>query len=279
MGKAASELPADTLDPTEMSEKAAAAVDVDELLAQMAGEEIDRLLSEADDPHDRPAKASSPAVTPTPEPAPVVETIAPPAAEATAEVDEAVSRQLDELFEAATAGDDAAAEAPAPEPVAPVAAIQPPSPTPPPAPASAPAAPGADDPLAKQLDDLFAQLEGGGSPAAPEAAPAVAQAPAPVAAPTVAPPAPSVVEEPAATSALERSALDAPMPAVEILVEGHEAEDESLPWYLKPLEWINAPLDSLPDPLRELIGKLGLLTLFNACAVLVYVYVFRKHHH
>ena len=82
-----------------------------------------------------------------------------------------------------------------------------------------------------------------------------------------------------ATNTEERSALAAPMPEVEILPDGQEAEDDSLPWYLKPLEWINAPLDSLPDPVRELIGKLGLLTLFNACAVLVYVFVFRKHHH
>ena len=53
--------------------------------------------------------------------------------------------------------------------------------------------------------------------------------------------------------------------------------EPTLPFYLKPLEWINAPMASLPDNVRSTLGKVGLLTLFNALAVLLYVLIFRKH--
>ena len=56
-----------------------------------------------------------------------------------------------------------------------------------------------------------------------------------------------------------------------------EEIDESLPFYLKPLEWLNAPLEALPEKAREVVGKIALLTFFNAAAVLIYVFVFRKH--
>jgi hypothetical protein len=52
-----------------------------------------------------------------------------------------------------------------------------------------------------------------------------------------------------------------------------------LPFFLRPLEWLSAPLDPWPDQLRDLIGKVGLLTLINALAVLAYVLIFRRHHH
>lgn len=49
------------------------------------------------------------------------------------------------------------------------------------------------------------------------------------------------------------------------------------PIYLKPLVWMNAPLNACPSMLRPLLGKAGLLTLVNALAVLTYVLFFRKH--
>jgi hypothetical protein len=49
--------------------------------------------------------------------------------------------------------------------------------------------------------------------------------------------------------------------------------------YLKPLVWLNAPLLMLPEPIRDAIGKIALLTLFNAVALLGYVLMFRRHHH
>lgn len=52
-----------------------------------------------------------------------------------------------------------------------------------------------------------------------------------------------------------------------------------LPLLLRPLQWLSAPLDPWPDQLRDILGKVGLMTLFNALAVLAYVLLFRRHHH
>lgn len=49
------------------------------------------------------------------------------------------------------------------------------------------------------------------------------------------------------------------------------------PLYLKPLIWINAPLDNCPVVIRQMLGKVGIVTLLNALAVLTYVLFFRKH--
>jgi hypothetical protein len=51
------------------------------------------------------------------------------------------------------------------------------------------------------------------------------------------------------------------------------------PLILRPLEWLSSPLDPWPDQLREILGKIGLMTLINALAVLAYVLLFRRHHH
>ena len=53
--------------------------------------------------------------------------------------------------------------------------------------------------------------------------------------------------------------------------------ERPLPIYLMPLVWINAPLDAYPMMLRQLLGRVGLVTLVNALAVLTYVLFFRKH--
>ena len=60
--------------------------------------------------------------------------------------------------------------------------------------------------------------------------------------------------------------------------ENHSTEDAPLPFYLRPLVWLNAPMDALPEAAREAIGKVALLTLFNAVAVMIYVLVFRRRH-
>jgi len=52
-----------------------------------------------------------------------------------------------------------------------------------------------------------------------------------------------------------------------------------LPFFLRPLEWLSAPLDPWPDQIRDLLGKVGLMTLINALAVIAYVLIFRRHHH
>lgn len=52
-----------------------------------------------------------------------------------------------------------------------------------------------------------------------------------------------------------------------------------LPFFLRPLEWLSSPLDPWPDQLRDLLGKIGLMTMINALAVIAYVLIFRRHHH
>ena len=98
------------------------------------------------------------------------------------------------------------------------------------------------------------------------------------------------------TSAAERSALGAPppagpqaaaagpaataekSPAVLSYDAGGEAgepdQSDDLPVYLRPLEWINAPLAACSEPVRDAVGKVAIITLVNAVAVLIYVILF-----
>jgi hypothetical protein len=56
------------------------------------------------------------------------------------------------------------------------------------------------------------------------------------------------------------------------------AEDSGpLPLYLRPLEWLSAPLDACPENVRDVIGKVAILTTVNAVSVLIYVFLFRRH--
>jgi hypothetical protein len=45
------------------------------------------------------------------------------------------------------------------------------------------------------------------------------------------------------------------------------------------LELLNAPMRGCSEDLRQGIGKIALLTVFNAAAVLIYVLIFRHGHH
>lgn len=51
---------------------------------------------------------------------------------------------------------------------------------------------------------------------------------------------------------------------------------EAVPWFFKPLVWLNAPLARAPEPVRDMIGKVALITILNATAVFVYVFVVRR---
>jgi hypothetical protein len=53
--------------------------------------------------------------------------------------------------------------------------------------------------------------------------------------------------------------------------------DRPLPIFLKPLEWISAPLDACHPAIRSMVGKAGLLTLVNAIVVLAYLFFTRRH--
>jgi hypothetical protein len=134
------------------------------------------------------------------------------------------------------------------------------------------------------------------APAAPQPPPQrqstpVARAPA---APAV-PPTPAATDLDLGTTFAERSALDLPDPAApsepatssvdasvfeDMAADAPEDEsgETSVPIYLKPLEWLNAPLAALPEQVRDLVGKVALLTFFNAAAVLLYVLIFRRRH-
>lgn len=60
--------------------------------------------------------------------------------------------------------------------------------------------------------------------------------------------------------------------------DGSDGEDSDyVPIYLKPLVWINSPLEAYPSVARRMLGGAGIVTLLNALAVLTYVCFFRKH--
>jgi hypothetical protein len=147
-----------------------------------------------------------------------------------------------------------------------------------------------------QADDLLSQLAGAEidrmlaaadveppPPAAPAPPlpppPAAAVAPPPTPAPAIAevappPPPPEPVvdlnavlsDAAAARPTAEAGSLDLSGPA-----------DTRLPLLLRPLVLLSAPLDRFPDAVRILIGKVAVVTLLNAAAVLVYVLMFRRH--
>jgi len=154
---------------------------------------------------------------------------------------------------------------------------------------------------AKSADDLLSQLAGDeidrllaesdGEPAPPPKA-AEATQPAPTVAPAAQPAETvdldAVLDTAVAdhTAAAERSALHAAAHAPIIAEPVDQSPQIELgegarrvPLILRPLEWLSSPLDPWPDQLREILGKIGLMTLINALAVLAYVLLFRRHHH
>src|SRR5579884_4220166 len=295
MGQATVDLP----DPLEQP-PASSPANTDDLLAQLAGEEIDRLLAEADaeaappaaaaepqliapvlpPPPEPPtpatdaASAEAPAVVPAPQmiaaeptavelPGPpdvparpaAVEVPLPPAAAEQA-LDAAVAAQLGDAIGAADQPVTAAVPLPP--------ATQSP---PPPSPLEVAAA-------ARDVDEAIAAA----APAVVDEHEAKLEAVAPAASEVQNSPAEPVDPE-ASTSAAERGGLNAAQPdaaMAELQAEFLE-DDRPLPFWLKPLEWLNAPIDLLPETLRDIIGKIALLTLFNAVAVFIYVLFIRKH--
>jgi len=146
---------------------------------------------------------------------------------------------------------------------------------------AAPAAPVND--VNDEIDGLFNQLTSAevAAPAAKPARPAPVAEPAPV--PAMAPPAKApktLEEEMAMDQALSAKSLNSPT-APTIHGESNALADlpaeAELPVIFKPLAWLSAPLDTLPEGVREAMGKVAILTLINAMAVLGYVIFVRKH--
>jgi hypothetical protein len=248
----------------------------DDLLAQLAGEEVDRLLADAD--IERP---KAPAGTPS-----------------ASVVDEESARALEDMLNEAAQREPS----PAPPPPAVTAESAPAGAVPSTAPSSSTApiaaakgSTSANEDLSAQLDDLFAALNEAPNSSAPAAAaPPPPAAPAkPVAAPVPTPSEPAMVApsptspatpveakhgvDPASgTGATEKAALREAAIGEPLLEPAAllEALPSATPWWIKPLEWINAPFEfvfeALPENARDFVGKAGIMTLLFALGILAY---------
>lgn len=110
--------------------------------------------------------------------------------------------------------------------------------------------------------------------ASESAANATAQVPSRASLPAIMAPAPVERDLEQNTAAEERAALRGSLPQADPTPK--LKSEECLPVYLKPLEWVNAPLSSVPESVREAMGKVAIVTLVNAIAVLIYVLLFRQ---
>jgi hypothetical protein len=237
MGQATVDLP----DPMQ-SPAAPATAGTDDLLAQLAGDEIERLLAETETERPAvPAGAASPMADATTAKSAPGESVSPTPLSATApaaapsptdsiETKENLTSQLDALFESLS---DAATPLAPPVPAAaPAPAV--------PAPSLAGASP------AKPIDTASspAELKALGEPIAPaESTP------------------------PAGDAAASAQTVAGALPA---------AADDSPPSLLvRLLEIINSPLGQCSDSVRQAVGKIAIATLLNAIAVLAYTLMFR----
>lgn len=203
MGQAAVDLP----DPLSPPVPAESSVNADDLLAQMAGDEIDRLLAEQDvDRSPKPARAGGGASAPSPP-----STATHPQAQPNPPESDVLTGILGQI---------------------------PPEPD---------AAPHAVSTLASNSN---------GTPEGKSAAELLD-------------------EELAADEA--RAALSSARFQADSNAEGSDAAPP-LPFPVRVLAWVSAPLDACPDHVREAIGKIAIITAVNALAVLFYVLFLRPHH-
>jgi hypothetical protein len=274
MGQAAIDLP----DPAESvsTDAGPSLASADDLLAQLAGQEIDRLLADAD-------------------PAPATKTSA-ATESATAELDsiaedhpDANAQRVQQLLDPASVDDELLSKAMAkgnrPEATTPVSP---------------------DEAYAAQVDQLFKQLSDK-EPAKADSAPAaefIAAAPTPAPGPeALATPVPTLnestpaansettapaIEADIATSAAERAALNAPAetpaaapvteppaaPTIEKILQ--DIPSARVPIYLRILETLNTPFAACPEFARDLLGKVAILTMMNSVGLLLYVLLFKK---
>ena len=271
MGRATVDLP-DPLDtpPTSLA-------GTDDLLAQMAGEEIDRLLAESGVEPDAsaplPGMPTSPPAPTTPpkstetstesrapavrapvtvEPA-VPETDeetaadAPPLSPAQLESDAELDALLDEMSRAEREGLRGSTPPPAAE-VTPAVPID--------------APPAGAAPVAENLPG-------------PSTAAAIAGVSSAVAA-AVPTPAPASDASESLMSAAERDALSLSDLGAATDAAAPDSADGGRPSLMvRVLEFLNAPLASASDGARDALGKAAIVTLVNALAVLIYVLFFR----
>ncbi|HEV8606648.1 MAG TPA: hypothetical protein VGQ99_14835, partial [Tepidisphaeraceae bacterium] len=112
------------------------------------------------------------------------------------------------------------------------------------------------------------------------APPPPAAAPPPPAAP---PPAPTLPLDPVAQGnelekqVLGKSLLAAFSGPADAPAAASGRKWPNLSFLLRPLEWLNFPLSACSDVVRESLGKVAIMTLINALAILLYVLFLRKH--
>jgi hypothetical protein len=240
-------------EPSKNQEKSLSLANTDELLSQLAGNEIDRLLAEADA---KPAPAELSRTN--------VDVAIPQAAAASSE-EAALSKQIDDIFVELEKGQA--------KPETTKADVAPAEP--------AKTEAGKTEPLTEGAERAALLEAAGFNPtSAPADADGDSQDPVHESGPVGDErsevlraagfqPAdkPAIAETPVPPFAMGKA--DDPLADVE--------EMESLPSYLKPLVWMNAPLASASPAVRQVLGKVGILTFVNALVVLAYVVFFRKH--
>jgi hypothetical protein len=223
----------------------------DEVLSQLAGSEIDRLLAEAEvAPAEKDAGASDKndsstqtSIKPDPRAA---------AAETELGLDEAaLTNQLDELFDKLQ--QDTAAKTPEPATAAQAQPASPPA-------AEAPATEGAERAALLEAAGFNADAKPADAPPAQAAAPAASES--------------ATAPAPAASETSER---DAVLSAAGF--ENPQSDQESDPIWIKPLVWINAPLTNCSPAVRQAMGRAAIVTMVNALLVLSYLAITHTHHH
>lgn len=256
----------------------------DDLLAQIAGDEIDRLIAESQDERGpsaprggqpAPPREVTPALSADFAASVPAAALVPAAASAPAAPQDICAAALappvmpvdgaDHAVDTTPAGDEDAddtADAPA---------------------TLSPAALEADAELDKLLDEMsqaergVAQPNPAPTPAATSAAAPPASAGAPAAQPA---PDAELLMSSQEREALKLAAIDAETDAAEAddaaVAAAAQAESAPRPLPVAVLEMINAPLSFIPDGLRDVLGKVAILTLVNSLAVLVYVLFIRR---
>lgn len=242
-------------DPIESPAAAPVApAEADDLLSQMAGEQIDRMLAEADVQRNPPEAGSGPSGGPT--------TVSTSGGSSTFQGSVPIGAD-----EPSGASADAAASAASPAPSETSDGN------------SAEASSSSQTAqLSDQLDELFATMSEDHSAGTAEtaeqdagSASSAAERAALNGSASTAPP----TEKPAGGE----SPAEAPVESDESAAntDAIDAADAAVPIYLRVLQWLNAPMATCPQRVREAIGKIAILTLVNAMAVIFYILIFRRH--
>ena len=298
MGQAILDLP----DPSQLSGLNAgplspeALASAEDLLSQLAGDDIDRLLAEAEADRPTPAtavppvspaatEASPPIVAPVEtattapaDPLPIsadssaataaaIDAILAPAIESTLKAVEEQVASIAQIADAAQSkppepqlAEPQLAEPQLAEPPLPDAELA--------APASLEVAPPAEVAVAPVAPEQASQPTTTNSQALEDAAAHVSA--------IMSPPVPAPAPAPTTTTgaAAERHALAEPL-----LSHATSAGGGRLSPLVRILQIVNYPMLLLPEEVRDALGKVAIVTTFNSIAVIIYVMKFRHPHH